>query len=187
MAASVTPGPCAGLSRFQPPSGLQRPRRVVVEQHVEGRARAAPAPSGPRPARRSRCGGRGCAVIRSALPRKVVGLLARLEDEEAAVLEEAAEDAAHADRLGEPRDARPELADGAGDDVDLGAGLRGRVELLDDRLVGERVRLQADARGLAVRRPPWRPRGSPRRAARRRLNGATSSLRNACGRPKPVT
>ena len=40
---------------------------------------------------------------------------------------------------------------------------------------------------LARRRPRRRPRGCARRARLRRLNGATRSLRNRCGRPKPVT
>ena len=75
--------------------------------------------------------------------------VAGLEAVEAAVLEEAAEDRAHADPLAEPLDARPEHADRADDQVDLGARLRGLVELLDDLRVGEVVDLDPDPRVLA--------------------------------------
>ena len=60
----------------------------------------------------------------------------RVEDVEAAVLEEPAEDAAHADGLAEARHARTKRADAARDDVDLRALLRCAVQLLDELLVG---------------------------------------------------
>ena len=66
-------------------------------------------------------------------PDQVGLLLAGLEAEEAAVLEEAAEDRAHADPVAQALDAGAQHADRAHDQVDLGARLRGAVELLDDR------------------------------------------------------
>src|SRR6266487_2084543 len=77
-------------------------------------------------------------------------LVARVEDEEAAVFEEPAEDAAHSDRLAEARHARSKRADAARDDVDLGALLRSSIQLLDDLLVGQVVDLDPDASLLTV-------------------------------------
>ena len=77
--------------------------------------------------------------------------LVGLERVHAAVLEEAPDDRADVDVLGEPLDAGTERAGRAGDDVDLRAGLRGGVELLDDLRVDEVVELEPDARVLAVR------------------------------------
>ena len=67
------------------------------------------------------------------------------------MLEEAAEDRAHADPLAQPLDARAEHADRPDDQVDLRARLRGAVELLDDRRVGEVVHLDPDPGVLAGR------------------------------------
>ena len=64
------------------------------------------------------------------------------------MLEEAAEHRAHADVLAQALDARHEGADRPHDQVDLGACLRGPVELLDDVGVGEVVDLDPDASGL---------------------------------------
>ena len=75
--------------------------------------------------------------------------VARLEQEQAAVLEEAAEHAAHADALAQAGDAGPQRADAADDQVDARAGLRGRVELVDHLDVREVVHLDADPRLLA--------------------------------------
>ena len=80
------------------------------------------------------------------------GRVARVEPVDAAVLEEAADDRPHADRLGEPLDAGAQHADRPCLDVDLGPGRRGGVQLLDDRRVDERVELEADPRRLAVGR-----------------------------------
>ena len=63
----------------------------------------------------------------------------RVEDVEAAVLEEPAEDAAHADGLAEARHARTKRADAARDDVDLRALLSCAVQLLDELLVSQVV------------------------------------------------
>ena len=56
----------------------------------------------------------------------------RLEDEDPAVLEVAAEDAADADVRAQLRHAGPQRADAAHEEVDLRAGLGGGVELVDD-------------------------------------------------------
>ena len=107
--------------------------------------------------------------------------LAGLEAEEPAVLEEAAEHGAHADVLAQPR-RRPgrSVQTRAHDEVDLRAGLRGAVELLDRSSGSVRLlHLDPDPRVLARRRGGGDRRGSARSAASRRLNGATSSLRNA--------
>ena len=50
--------------------------------------------------------------------------------EERAVLEEAADDRAHADVLGQPGDAGPQAAEAAHDEVDRHAGLRGLARAL---------------------------------------------------------
>src|SRR5579864_2212339 len=66
------------------------------------------------------------------------------EAEDAGVLEEAADDADHPDGLALPRDARPQAADAAHDEVHLDAG-RGRfVQRLDDLAVLEGVHLGDD-------------------------------------------
>src|SRR5689334_22675514 len=79
-----------------------------------------------------------------------IGLaLPRLEAVEPAVLQEAAEHGAHADRLADAGESGDERADGADDEVDLGAGLRCAVELLDNVGVGEVVDLDPDPGGLA--------------------------------------
>ena len=68
------------------------------------------------------------------------------------VLEEAAEDRAHADVLREARHARPQRAGAAHDQVDLHAGLRRRVQRADHVLLDQRVHLRDDARRLAFAR-----------------------------------
>src|SRR5262249_7756163 len=65
---------------------------------------------------------------------------------------EATEDAAYPDVLTHTGYAGPQRADAAGEDVDLGAGLRRFVELGDDVLVGEVVDLDAGSRALALLR-----------------------------------
>ena len=116
---------------------------------------------------------------------KVAWRVACLERVDAAVLEEATEDRPHADRLGHPVDAGAEHADRAGADVDLHAGLRRRVQLLDQHRVDELVELDADARPLAGRcrcgdEPNLLEQLRPHREWR------YQELANACGRPKPV-
>ena len=114
-----------------------------------------------------------------------LGLAADLEDVEAAVLEVAADDRAHADVLAQAGNARAEHADRARDDLDRGALLRGGVQLLDHRLVGERVHLDPDAGARPGRR--GRTGGLIRSISRvRSPNGATSSFWNRAGRPNPV-
>ena len=63
-------------------------------------------------------------------------IAARVEMEDAAVLEEAADDRAHADVLGKPRHARTERAHAANDQVDRHARRGGLVERVDDPRVG---------------------------------------------------
>ena len=71
--------------------------------------------------------------IRRADP--VLGIADVLEGEDARVLEEAAESAAHPDVLGQVRHSRAQTADAAHPEVDRDAGRRGLVERLDDALV----------------------------------------------------
>ena len=105
----------------------------------------------------------------------------RLEDEEAAVLEEPAEQASDPDVLLAVALARPERAGRGREDLDLDA----RVQLRDDLLVGEwftliRIRASLPDFAAAAHSRMWAT------SAGRIVNGATSSFRNACGRPKPV-
>ena len=106
-----------------------------------------------------------------------------LERVDAAVLEEAADDRADVDVLGQAFDPGAEGARRAGDDVDLARPGR-FVQLLDDLRVDEVVELEPDARVL-----PVGGRGGDARISStsplRRVNGATSSLRNFCGPPEP--
>ena len=73
-----------------------------------------------------------------------------LEHEEAAVLEEPPEHAAHRDRLAHARHAGPQPADAARDDVDPRPGDGRAVELLDHLEVVQRVDLDPDPRPLAL-------------------------------------
>ena len=73
----------------------------------------------------------------------------RFEDEDAAVLEKAPEHADDADVVAESFDARAQGADAACEDLDLDAFHRRLVELVDDRLVGQVVDLDPDARLVA--------------------------------------
>ena len=75
--------------------------------------------------------------------------MAGAEAVDAAVLQEAADDALDADVLGQAGDARPQAADAAHDEVDLHAGLARLVERIDDLRVDERVHLHPDG-GLAA-------------------------------------
>src|SRR5262249_55461635 len=68
-------------------------------------------------------------VDRCALMRQAV---AGAEAEDAAVLEEAADDRLHADALGQSRHAGTQAADAAHHEVDLDAGARSRIERVDD-------------------------------------------------------
>ena len=120
--------------------------------------------------RRSRLRG-----IRSAEPMKYSRPRSPLpEAEDARVLEEAADDRAHADRLGQPGHAGPQAADAAHDrGRSAHARLRRRVQRVDHARVHEAVHLQrrcapSGARGLAARISVETP---SRSAA-----GATSSL-----------
>src|SRR5690349_22394005 len=71
-------------------------------------------------------------------------LVAALKDEEAAVLEEPIEHAADAYVLAHALDPGAQAADPACDDVDLRACSRGPIELLDHRLVVQRIHLDPD-------------------------------------------
>ena len=71
--------------------------------------------------------------------------LRRAEAEDPRVLEVAADERAHADRLRQPGEAGSQAADAAHDQVDLGAGLRRLVQRVDHVGVDEAVHLQRDA------------------------------------------
>ncbi len=66
--------------------------------------------------------------------------------EDAAVLQETADDAADPDRFRKPRDARPEAADAADDQVDLHAGLRRQIEAVDHQGIDQGVGFDDDVR-----------------------------------------
>ena len=79
------------------------------------------------------------------------------EVEDAGVLEEAADDGADADALGQALDAGAQDAEAADDEVDLDAGLRGLIERLDDAGLEQRIHLGDDVRGAAgAGRVPFR-------------------------------
>ncbi len=71
------------------------------------------------------------------------------EVEDARVLQEAADDGAHADAFRQAFDAGPQDAEAANDQVDLDSRLRGLVERLDDRGLEQGVHLGDDVRGAA--------------------------------------
>ena len=188
MRITQSGSPASPLPAARPPSAAQPPSGCSVHAVLSSRRTRRPCELGLHLGVLDR-GGDLDPVIE--VPRHQVGAaqerlgpLARLEEVEAAVLEEATEDAADADRLGQPGDAGPQGADRAGDDVDLGAGLRGRVELLDDRLVGERVRLQPDARVLSV--PAALRRSGSVDKPTRRLTAATGSCERCGSRSRHV-
>ena len=62
------------------------------------------------------------------------------------MLEEAADDADHADAIAHAGDARAQAADAAHDEIDLHAGLRRAIERIDHLGIDERVHLRDDAR-----------------------------------------
>ena len=74
-----------------------------------------------------------------------LALAARFEVPDPGVLEEAVDDAHHADAIGNAGDAGAQGADAADDEIDLHAGLRSPVERLDHVGLGERVHLGDDA------------------------------------------
>src|SRR5262249_42426850 len=78
------------------------------------------------------------------------GVIRGLENEQSAVLEEAADDAAHPDGLAQIGNSGPQRADTAREDLDLRALLRGGVQLIDDVWIGERVDLDPDPSVLSV-------------------------------------
>src|SRR5689334_15978393 len=71
------------------------------------------------------------------------------EADDAAVLEEAADDALDADILGETRNAGPQAADAAHHEIDLDASLARRIERIDDARIDERIELGPDLAGPA--------------------------------------
>ena len=79
-----------------------------------------------------------------------IGLAAIFEIEDAAVLEEAADETSYADTMAEASDAGPESAGAANNEIDLDAGARGAIESLDDRLIEQGVHLGDDARGTVA-------------------------------------
>src|SRR5258708_34217821 len=75
----------------------------------------------------------------------VIRLGAAAETKAARVLEEAADDRTHPDPLRESWDAGPQRAHAPDDELDLSAGLRRRVERVDDVGIDEVVDLDGDA------------------------------------------
>ncbi len=73
-----------------------------------------------------------------------------VEAEDAAVLKESAENADDANVVAHPRDARPQAAEAADDQVDLHAGAAGVVERLDDRFILQLIHLRRDRCFLAT-------------------------------------
>ncbi len=73
-------------------------------------------------------------------------LAAVLEVKDAAVLEEPAHDAAHADAVADATNPRPQGANATYEQIDLHAGLRSVVEGLDNICVNQGVDLDDDAR-----------------------------------------
>src|SRR5690349_10214238 len=71
------------------------------------------------------------------------------KDEEPTVLEEATEHAADAYVLAHGLDSGPQAADPSCDDVDLRTRSGGAIELLDDRVVVQRIHLDLDRRSGA--------------------------------------
>ena len=71
------------------------------------------------------------------------------KSEEPAVLEEAADHAAHADVLAQLGHSRPQRADAADEELDLRAGRGGGVELVDHLRMRQAVDLDPDPRLLA--------------------------------------
>src|SRR6476646_7293219 len=66
------------------------------------------------------------------------------------MLEKTADDADDADVLADPRHSRTQAADAAHDEIDVHAGLRRGVELLDDLGIDASVHLGDDARRPAL-------------------------------------
>src|SRR6266852_4854514 len=80
-------------------------------------------------------------VRRAQVP---IGLAAATKTEDARVLQEAADDGAHPDALGQTRHPWPKGAHAADDEVDLRTRLRRRIEPIDDVWVDEVVDLDRD-------------------------------------------
>ena len=130
--------------------GARASRPASCRSGAGGRSsRSPPGRAAPRPGRSSRSGGRGCAASgrrcragssSSRRPRSSRGGCARGSGRGSSGRGSA--------RRG-PRSPGREHADRAHDQVDLGAGLRGLVELLDDLRVGDVVDLDPDPRVLA--------------------------------------
>ena len=73
--------------------------------------------------------------------------MTRAEADDAAMLEEAADDALYPDVLGQAGHARPQAADAAHDELDLHARLAGAVERVDHARIDQRVELGPDRGG----------------------------------------
>ena len=141
---SPTPRRCAAPTRAR-----RRPGSTSRISSSRALQRPGRRPASTASTRRSRLRG-----IRSAEPMRysaVVGLGAEAVD--ARVLEEPADDRAHADRLRQPGHARAQAADPADDEVDLTAGVRRVVERVDHLGVDEAVHLHHDAAARRRARP----------------------------------
>ena len=111
-----------------------------------------------------------------------LGLAAVGEAEDAAVLEEAADDGADADVLAEAFDAGAQRAHAADDEVDLDAGLGGGVEGFDGGAVEQAVHLGDDGGGPAGAGVLGLAGDELEEALGARVSGATSS--GAVARPR---
>src|SRR5207248_2289825 len=137
LAAQFASPPRSATVAFSTPGAIcfQGEREAVAKTDTESAAASAalmPATS-------------SCAAARDGGGEDHLALAARFEVPDPGVLEEAVDDAHHADAIGNAADAGAQGADAADDEIDLHAGLRSPVERLDHVGLGERVHLGDDA------------------------------------------
>ncbi len=106
-------------------------------------------------------------------------LVVGAEDVDPAVLQEPIDDAADADVLGDARQARPQAADAANDQVDRHARLAGAVQGLDHAVIDQRVELGENPRRLAFAGPLRSALRSARSCGAASRSGATTSFRQS--------
>src|SRR5207237_8719148 len=90
-------------------------------------------------------------VARHPVGRSKIHLLIAVirEIEDSRVLEKAPDDAYHTDLVADTWDSRSQATDAADDQIDVHAGLRRIVQVLNDFSVDERIHLGDDARPLS--------------------------------------
>ena len=166
---------CHSPSAVELPGGGLGVERQVEQRRGPRRSRARRGSRTSTSTRRSRL-----RCIMSAEPIQAGRLAAVLEPEDPAVLEEAAQDRAHLDRLGQAGHAGAQRADAADQQLDGHARLRGEVERVDDRLVDDRVGLDPDP-GRRGRPGGGRsPGGSGRPGRRARCRARRAGGRRSC-------